>query len=132
MMDKVTLISLKYGLDINIKKTKLLIVSKESMNGANIYHNGSPIERVTQYTYLGTMINENWNNSQEIRCRIEKARAAFIKMNTLFKSHNLSMDIKLRLCYVFSILLYGAEAWTLKEGISRNWKPVNSGRTEEC
>lgn len=63
------------------------------------------------------MINENWDNSQEIRCRIEKARAAFIKMNTLFKSHNLNMEIKLRLlrCYVFSILLYGAETWTLKK-----------------
>ncbi|CAG9837530.1 unnamed protein product [Diabrotica balteata] len=36
-------------------------------------------------------------------------------MTKLFKCHDLSMPIKIRLlrCYIFPILLYGVESWTL-------------------
>lgn len=114
-MDRVTEVSSQYGLEMNINKTKLIVVSKRNITEDNLYINQSRIQRVKQYTYLGTTINENWDNSQEIRCRIEKARSVFIKMSPLFKSHNLSLHMKLRLlrCYVFSVLLYGVETWTL-------------------
>ncbi|CAG9832895.1 unnamed protein product [Diabrotica balteata] len=38
-------------------------------------------------------------------------------MSAIFKSHNISLDTKMRhlRCYVFSVLLYGAEAWTLTD-----------------
>jgi len=77
------------------------------------YGNNTPIEKVVQFTYLGTMINDNWDHSQKIWCRIEKAKADFNQMDKLFKSHNL---IKFRLlqCYIFSILFYGMESRALK------------------
>lgn len=117
LMDRVTEISSQYGLEMNINKTKLLVVSKRNITEDNLYINQNRIQRVKQYTYLGTIINENWDNSQEIRCRIETARSVFIKMSSLFKSHNLNLNMKLRLlrCYVFSVLLYGVETWTLNK-----------------
>jgi len=64
-----------------------------------------------------TLINEQWDHSQEIRCRIEKARDAFIKISKLFKSHN--HKVKLLRCYVFSILYYGMQSWTLTEATQK-------------
>uniref|UniRef100_A0A8D9EVT2 Reverse transcriptase domain-containing protein n=1 Tax=Cacopsylla melanoneura TaxID=428564 RepID=A0A8D9EVT2_9HEMI len=115
-MNKVTVTSQKYGLDINTSKTKFMIISKENITGANLYINQTIIERVSQYTYLGTMINEAWDNSQEIRCRIGKAKSTFLTMGSVFRSHNLTLETKIRLlkCYVYSVLLYGVETWTLK------------------
>lgn len=57
------------------------------------------------------------NHSQEIKCRIEKSRAIFNGIAGILKSHDLIMDIKLRLlrCHVFSVLYYGVESWILTE-----------------
>jgi hypothetical protein len=79
------------------------------------------VERVGKYTYLGTIVNEQWDHSQEIKSRIEKARGAFNNMSRLFKSHNLDLNIKVRLlrCYVFSVLYYGVESWTITDAMER-------------
>lgn len=124
-MDRVTKISLQYGLEMNMNKTKLLIVSKRNITEDSLYIHHSRIQRVRQYTYLRTITNERQDNSQEIRRRIEKAR-------TLFKSHNLSIDMELRLllCYVFSVLLYSLEIWTLTKETTRSIE-AHSGYTEE-
>lgn len=117
LMDKITETSKQYGLDINTGKTKFMIISKKDIKGANLYINQARIERVSQYNYLGTIINELWDNSQEIRCRIGKAKSTFLSMRQVFKSHSLSLEMKKRLlkCYVYSVLLYGVETWTLKQ-----------------
>lgn len=121
LMDKITHHSSQYGLEVNVKKTKLMIVSKERITGGRLLINQTAIERVDHYNYLGTIINEDWNCAQEIRARIGKARSTFNRMSTFFKSHNLALDIKVRLlrCYVFSVLLYGAESWTLNESTTK-------------
>ncbi|CAG9839577.1 unnamed protein product [Diabrotica balteata] len=73
------------------------------------------------YNYLGTIINEKWTNNQEIRALIAKAKSTFNRMGAFFKSHNLSLDTKVRMlrCYVFSVLLYGVESWTLNEDMCK-------------
>jgi len=45
----------------------------------------------------------------------QKVRSVFIKMRSLYKSYNLSLDMKLKFlrCSIFSVLLYGVETWTL-------------------
>ncbi|CAG9837704.1 unnamed protein product, partial [Diabrotica balteata] len=112
-MNKITETSRTYGLDINTSKTKLMIISKQNITGANLYVNQMRIERVSQYNYLGTIINESWDNTQEIKCRIGKAKSAFFTMSSVFKSHNLTLKTKIRLlkCYVYSVLLYELETW---------------------
>lgn len=42
-------------------------------------------------------------------------------MNNIFKSHSLPLRTKARLlrCYVFTVLLYGVESWTLTEASMR-------------
>lgn len=79
------------------------------------------IEQVHKYTYLGSTINEHWDHSVKIKCRIEKARAAFNKLGPILKEHHLNIEMKMRLvrCYVFAVPLYGVESWTLTEASSK-------------
>ena len=79
------------------------------------------IERVERYTYLGSMVNSNWDQSVEVRCRIEKARIVFNKMKTFFVSRNLSSKLKIRMvrCYILPVPLYGVEALTMTKALMR-------------
>lgn len=55
--------------------------------------------------------------SDEIKIRIEKARATFICMRKLLCSHDLTLSLRIKMikCYVFLVFLYGVESWTLTE-----------------
>lgn len=121
LLDRVVESSKRYGLEVNTSKTKVMIISKERIRRVQFTINEKAVEQVSTYTYLGTILNEQWDHSQEIKTRIEKARAAFIQMSKLFKTHNLNLKLKLRLlrCYIFSILLYGVESWTLTEATTK-------------
>lgn len=63
LIDLITYYSQQYNLYINIQKTKQMIISKEVMNGAHLFINGTKIEKVNQYSYLGAIINEQWDNA---------------------------------------------------------------------
>jgi len=91
LMKKRKDVSSKYSLEININKTKFMVISRETGGRFGLTINNTPIDRVAQFTYQGTMINDNWDHPQKIRyCRIEKTRAAFNQKPKLFKSHDSS------------------------------------------
>uniref|UniRef100_A0A8D9AT98 Craniofacial development protein 2 n=1 Tax=Cacopsylla melanoneura TaxID=428564 RepID=A0A8D9AT98_9HEMI len=117
LVNRISVTSSKYGLEMNIKKTKVMVISKNNIQNVNIKVNNQIVERVQHTTYLGTIINENWDMTQEIRSRIARSKATFNQMSQLFKSHDLTITTKMRLikCYIYSILLYGVESWTLNE-----------------
>ncbi|XP_045464525.1 uncharacterized protein LOC123673848 [Harmonia axyridis] len=94
LMDRITHHSQQYDLNIDEEKTKRMIISKVNIRRAHLYVNGTRIERVKQYNYLGTVINEQWI-SVKIKSCIEKARMVFNKMNPIFKTHNLSLETKI-------------------------------------
>ncbi|CAG9840800.1 unnamed protein product [Diabrotica balteata] len=73
-MIQIAYYSQQYGLNINVKEKKLMIISKKRITEGQLYVNKSPVERVTHYNYLCTIINEERTNNQEIRARIAKAR----------------------------------------------------------
>ena len=106
----------RYGLTINISKTKFMVVSKILVNPARITVRGEDIERVTHFKYLGAWLNETVNPDEEIRARIEMARSAFARMKSILCCRGLRLSIRLNVlrCYVWSTLFYGCETWTLK------------------
>ncbi|KAI5732155.1 hypothetical protein M8J77_022354 [Diaphorina citri] len=119
ILNKVVRSCEKFGLNINTKKTKYMVISKENQSNTNLLMKGQQLEKVDKIKYLGCNLNSDWETSREIKSRIEQARATFTRMQNIFKSHNLSMDLKIRMirCYVFPVLLYGMEAWTITETI---------------
>lgn len=109
----------KFGLGINFNKTKLMVVTKSPQTRGQISLRiaDTVIENVETYKYLGVWMERTGDQTREIRTRIEMARATFVKMRKLFISRDIELGIRMRMlrCYVFSVLLYGAETWTLKK-----------------
>lgn len=116
LLNKVNSESQRLGLNINTTKTKFMAVSRNNIPNTRIYLNGEVIKQVTQFKYLGCMVNETWDPDQEIKCRIEQARSTFLRLRRFLTDRNLNFGLRYRMvkCYVWSVLLYGVEAWTLK------------------
>jgi hypothetical protein len=78
--------------------------------------------------YLGSILTNDGRCSCEIKCRIAMDKAAPNKKRTLFTS---TMDLELRKklvkCYIWSIVLYGAETWTLLAIDQNAWKVLKCG-----
>jgi hypothetical protein len=73
-------------------------------------------ENVEYFNYLGNMVTNDARCTREIKYRIVMAKAAFNKKKTLFtRKLDLNLRKKLVKCYIWSIVLYGAEKWTLRK-----------------
>lgn len=68
----------EYGLEMNTKFT----IGKEKIGNCQLCIKETPIERVSKCNYLGTLINEKWDDSQEISCRIEKDKLSSRYLNS--------------------------------------------------
>ena len=83
LLENVNKHSNNYGLKLNSKKTKFMIVTKLPVVDANLLVSNTQIERVTSYKYLGAWITENNDITKEIKVRVEMARRAFIKLRII-------------------------------------------------
>lgn len=108
--------SCRRGIKINISKTKWMSVGKVNVDERQLWLDGRKIERVNHFRYLGSWLNTEGDSDEEITTRIEMSRKAFVTWKPVLCNRNLSMNIRKRVlrCYVWSVLLYGCETWTLK------------------
>src|SRR5207247_235456 len=75
--------------------------------------NNVPVEQVSRFKFLGSWIIEDERSDEDIRARVEMAKAAFWQSKKLMRSNiRLSTKMKILNCYVFSVLDYGCESWT--------------------
>lgn len=106
------------GLNINTKKTKFMIITRNlnAFEDSQLTFNATCIDRVSKFKYLGIWLSEDWTSDIEIKSRIEQARQAFLGLRRVFSCSDFDLGLRLRFlkCYVWSVLLYGMEGWTLK------------------
>ena len=107
--------SKEFGLDMNVKKTKTMVISRKAEIPRVSITVNNILEQVKEFTYLGQNLYEDGKNSGEVRRRIGMAKTKFTQMRKVFTSRKISLATKLRLvkCYVYSSLLYCCETWTL-------------------
>ena len=108
--------SAKAGLGMNVKKTKTMVISKSPEEAkTEIKINNETLEQVTTFKYLGQTITPDGKNEQEISIKIATAKNRFQQLYKVLTSKKISMKLRHRLlvCYVFSVILYGCETWTL-------------------
>ena len=105
MLDKVNETCKEYKMDINVKKTKVMVISKMNDGKCECSINGVKLEQVTHYKYLGSIITEDGRYVKEIKARIAMAKAAFWKHKELLRG-NLRLETKKRIlqCYVFPVV----------------------------
>jgi len=113
MLDKLSETCNNYGMAINVKKTKVMVVSKRGKIKCQVTLDNKTLEQVSRYKYLGSWISDDAKCVEEIRTRIALAKEAFWKNKELLRG-NIRPRTKLKIlnCYIFSVLNYGCECWT--------------------
>src|SRR5688572_9052884 len=115
-MDRLNETSTEYGMRINIKKTKVMKISKGEETTVNIRIEGKEIEQVKEFCYLGSLITTDAKCHKEIRRRIAIGKEAFTKRRELLRG-KLNRNLKKRMIktLVWSVVLYGSETWTMRK-----------------
>jgi hypothetical protein len=111
--------SQKVGLRVNIAKTKDLRVNNGTTEAFRI--GGEAIERVDDFLYLGSKIDENGGTLLDIQQRINKARGAISRLKNVWRASNINLHLIIKLfnACVKSVLLYGCETWCVTNTITQ-------------
>ena len=93
-----------------------------------IFCEGSLIENIFKFKYLGSLFASDGRQSFDIDARIAKAMLRCGKLRHLFDADHLSLNLKLRLysAAVCSLLTYGMETWYLNPLTIRRINGANS------
>lgn len=120
MLDRLNASCKEYGMEINIKKTKVMIMNAKGRIKTTLKLDGVDLERVTRFKYLGSWITDDSRCEVDLRARVELARVAFWQNKELMR-RNIRFKTKLKILntYVFSILNYGCECWTWNTAMHR-------------
>jgi hypothetical protein len=105
-----------YDMKVNVKKTKVMRVSREGGGEMKIVIEGSIVEQVSNFKYLGSYITDNGRCEVEIKTRIALAKDAFMKRKELLtKRMKRELKKKIIKTVVWSVALYGCETWALRK-----------------
>ena len=103
----------KAGLKFNIQKTKIMACGP--ITSWQIHE--KKVETVANFTFLGFKITVDGDCSHEIqRCLLLRSKA-MIKLDSIFKSRDITLLTKVRLvkAMVFPVVTYRCESWTIKK-----------------
>ena len=69
LMNKVNATAQAYDTRINVKKTKVMKVTRERQGRVNIVIDGQQLEQVSSFKYLGSWITEEGKCELEVNCK---------------------------------------------------------------
>ena len=93
MIIKLNNVCKEYGMDINVKKTKTLVINKSGHINCAIMMNGSVLEQVSPYKYLGSWITEDGKCELDVKSKIGMAKDTFWKHKQLLRG-NICLKVK--------------------------------------
>jgi hypothetical protein len=108
--------AMRIGLRINQNKTNYMAMNARRLLDPLILEIGPyTFEHVHTFTSLGTKINKENDITKEVRNRIAVANRCYFRLQKHFKSNFISRTTKILLykMFVYPIILYGVECWTL-------------------
>jgi hypothetical protein len=111
MIERLTEIGRRYGMEMDVEKTKVMRISRQPSPLKVMMDQKQP-ENVEYFNYLSCMITNDARCTRKIKSRIAMARAAFNKKILFPSKLELNLRRKLVTCYIWSTALYGAEMWT--------------------
>ena len=103
----------KFGLKLNIQKTK--IMASGAITSWQI--DGEPVETVSDFIFLGSKITSDGDCSHEIKRRLLPEWKVMTNLDSILKSRDITLSTKVRLvkAMVFPMVVYGCESWTIKK-----------------
>ena len=103
----------KFGLKLNIQKTKIMAsgpITSWQMDEETV-------ETVADFIFLGSKITANGDCHHEIKRRSFLGRKVMTNLDSMLKSRDITLFTKVRLAkaMVFPVVMYGCESWTIKK-----------------
>ena len=104
----------KVGLKLIIQKTKIMAL--DPITSWQI--DGQTVERVADFTFLGSKITADGDCLHEIKRRLLLGRKVMTNLDSILKSRDITLPTKVPLAkaMVFPVVMYGCESWTIKKG----------------
>ena len=104
----------KVGLKLNIQKTKIMAsgpITSWEIDG----------ETVADFIFWGSKIMADGDCNHEIKRRLLLGRKVMTKLESIFKSRDITLPTKVRLvkAMVFPVVMHGCESWTIKKAESQ-------------
>jgi len=117
LLMKVKVESEKVGLKLSIQKMK--IMASSPITSWEI--DGETVETVSDFIVLVSKITADGDCSDEIRRRLLLGRKVMTKLDSIFKSRDITLPTKIRLvkAMVFPVVMYGCERWTVRKAEHR-------------
>ena len=102
----------KVGLKLNIQKTK--IMASGPITSWQI--DGETVETVADFIFGGSKITADGDCSCAIKRRLLLGRKVMTNLGSIIKSRDITLSTKVHLvkAFVFSVVVYGCENWTIK------------------
>ena len=113
ILTKVKEESEKFGLKLNVQKTK--IMASDPITSREI--DGETVETVSDFIFGGSKITADGDCSHEIKRRLFLGRKVMTNLASILKSRDITLPTKVRLvkAMVFPVVMYGCESWTVKK-----------------
>ena len=108
----------KFGLKLNIQKTK--IMASSPITSWQI--DGETMETVADFIFWGSKITADGDCSHEIKRRLLLGRKVMTNLDSILKSRDITLATKVCLvkAIVFPVVMYGCESWTVKK--AEHWR----------
>ena len=113
-IDNIYQYALRWGLKINVKKTKICIFEKRKQNhGTEFFIENLKLDIVDNFTYLGINFKYNGSLVDAVKALSEQALHAYYNLCYIFDKLQCNIEMKLSLFdkMIVPILLYGSEVW---------------------
>ena len=116
LLMKVKKESEKFGLKLNIQKTK--IMASGSITSWEI--DGETVETVSDFILLGSKTTADGDCSHEIKRHLLLGRKIMTNLDSILKSRYITLPkVHLVKAMVFLVVMYGCESWTVKKAEHR-------------
>ena len=103
----------KFGLKLNIQKTKIMLSSPITSWEID----GKTMETVADFIFWGPKITADGDCSHEIKRHLLLGRKVMTNLDSIFKSRDITLSTKV--CLVkgmfFPVVMYTCESWTIKK-----------------
>ena len=82
---------------------------------------GERVETMSDFIFWGSKITADGDCNHEIKRRLLLGRKGMTNLDSIFKSRDMTLPIKVRLvkALVFPVVMYGCESWTVKKAECR-------------
>ena len=105
-----------FGMQISWPKTKVQNLGVDPLlPDPAIIVDGNQVERVDEFTYLGSIQSSDGYCRKDIKHRIALASSVMSSLKNIWRDQRLSLSTKTRIyqALVLSVLLYASETWTI-------------------